>query len=78
VRGDAPLRVFQWRAVTQPNEGEKLIQLSIAVDSDGSPRQLGQRRLVRGDDGSEYNAHRNILTGPLLLCLTAETLGRSV
>ena len=62
MRGDAPLRVFQRRAVAQPNEGEKLIQLSVAVDRDRPPRQLGQRRLVLCDDGSEDDAHLGIVT----------------
>ena len=86
MRGDASLRVLQRRAVAQPNKGQKLIELAVAVDRQRSPRKLRQRRLVLGDDGSKNNAHWDILTAsiessdfctgaPSATGLRAQTLG---
>src|SRR6185295_410342 len=62
MRRRSALRVLQRRAVTKTNEGEELIQLTVAVNGQHLPAQRIERDRVLRDDWSEDNAHAAILT----------------
>ena len=62
VRGRASLRILQRRAVAKPDEGEKLVQLAIAVHRQRLASQGVERNRVLGDDWRKNDAHAAILT----------------
>ena len=57
MRRRAAFRVLKRRSVAKPDQGEELIKLAVAVNSEGLPVQRLERDRVLGDDRSEENAH---------------------
>src|SRR5207245_7671649 len=63
VRRDASAGILERRAVAQPNQRQKLIQLAVAVDRERPPAQRRQRDRFLGDDRREDDAHRRSVLG---------------
>ena len=62
MRRRAPFRIAQRRAVAKPDQGEKLVELAVAVNGEGPTPQRVERDDVFRDDRSEKHAHDAILT----------------
>ncbi len=62
MRGDAAMRIHQRRAVSQADQGQELVQFSVAVNRHAFSLQLFQSQRLFYNDRGEKNAH----SGPII------------